>query len=135
MQEADFTAQLSAQRLILQSYLPSNELEDEPDAAVEPRSPPPPPRAEISGAEPWQAPANIRTVSTATALQQAVASGTQDIEITSHMDLRGLKILFNPYNSQQDALPEEEPNRPQSNFTHTMYTSQLTRSLRVRNIF
>jgi hypothetical protein len=68
--------------------------------------------------------ADVRTVSTALELQQAVMDGVRDIEVVEHLDLRDLQLLNNPYNHR----PEGKTNKKATN---TMYTDTLTRSIRV----
>lgn len=79
--------------------------------------PPPPPSVTV-------APANVRAVSSAAELLQAVQDGVLDIEVTAHLDLRELSVARNPYLM---------PNGPRERFfTHTMYVDSMTRSIRVR---
>jgi hypothetical protein len=86
----------------------------------------PPPQPPPPTAEPSIVPltADVRTVSTALELQQAVMDGVRDIEVVEHLDLRDLQLLNNPYNHR----PEGKTNKKATN---TMYTDTLTRSIRV----
>jgi hypothetical protein len=69
-------------------------------------------------------PAEVRTVSTASELQQAVMDGVRDIEVVEHLDLRDLQLLPNPFNHR----PEGKGN---IKTTHTVFTDTNTRSIRV----
>jgi hypothetical protein len=91
-------------------------------ATPPPLPPPPPPPAEPSIVA---LPADIRTVSTAAELQQAVKDGVRDIEVVDHLDLRALQLVNNPFNLRPDGADNIKA-------THTTYAADNLRSIRVR---
>lgn len=110
------------QRLLQQSDADSTPVDEQ-------KMPPPPPEEVVD-----VAPAHVMTVSSPATLQQAIVTGTQDIEITAHMDLRVLTLLLNPYHIEADDVVLD-PGVPPGNFTHTLYSNVPTRSIRVRAVF
>jgi hypothetical protein len=81
-----------------------------------PRPPPPPPPAGRTIEPP--PPPDVKRVSTAIELQEAVQAGFRDIEVIDHLDLRDLQLLSAP----REVVAER----------HTMYVANSTRSIRVR---